>query len=63
MVFRRISDSKISSISVLHSVFEYREVNGECVIDLTTEMSWWQFTVRQIGLIAIVGFSADRDIL
>ncbi len=56
MVFRRISDSKISSISVLHSVFEYREVNGECVIDLTTEMSWWQFTVRQIGLIAIVGF-------
>ena len=57
MVFRRISDSKISSISVL------REVNGECVIDLTTEMSWWQFTVRQIGLIAIVGFSADPDIL
>jgi hypothetical protein len=47
MVFRRIFYSKISSISV----FEYQEVNGECVIDLTTEMSWWQFTVRQIGYV------------
>ena len=47
MVFQQISDSKISSISV----FEYREVNGECVIDLTTEMSWCQFTVRQIGYV------------
>ena len=56
MVFQRISDSKIFSFSVL----EYREVNGECVIELSNEMSWWQFTVRQIGyghvLIAVVVF-------